>query len=136
MCGGYLSFGGFRNAGRYHGTPIEEALPVIIKDGDDRVDVPDGFKFSVKENHPIVSGIDWNDADFYLLGYNKLTVKPGAKILAAYDGDPIITIWDFGEGRSMAFASDCNLHWAGSFVDWQGYARFWQQAIRWLAAKN
>jgi uncharacterized membrane protein len=134
MCGGYFSFGGYHNIGRYHDTPIEEALPVTIKDGDDRVDTPDGFKFSiVNGDHTAVSGIDWNRGDFYLLGYNKLTAKPGAKTLATYDGDPIITVWEYGKGRSMAFASDCNLHWAGSFLDWHGYARFWQQAIRWLA---
>lgn len=134
MCGGYLSFGGYHNTARYHDTPVEEALPVMIKDGDDRVDVTDGFKFSLAiEDHPIIQGIDWNDTDFYLLGYNRLTAKSAANVLATYLRDPIVTVWDYGNGRSMAFASDCNLHWGGSFVDWQGYAKFWQQAIKWLA---
>jgi len=120
--------------GRYHDTPIEEALPVAIKDGDDRVDIPDGFKFTVTTRaHPVVSGIDWEHGDFYLLGYNRLTAKPDSRTLAAYDGDPIITVWNYGRGRSMAFASDCNLHWAGTFINWEWYARFWQQAVRWLA---
>jgi len=136
MCGGYLSFGGYHNTGRYHATPIEEALPVLINDGDDRVEVTEGFSFSVgSEDHPIVRGVDWKKSDFYLLGYNKLTAKPAASILATFSHDPIITVWELGKGRSMAFASDCNLHWAGSFVNWEGYAKFWQQSIRWLAKK-
>ncbi len=134
MCGGYFSFGGFHNVARYHDTPIEEALPVMVKDGDDRVDVPDGFRFSLaNEKHPIFFGIDWNDGDFYMLGYNRVRAKPAANVLATFSGDPMITVWDYGKGRSMAFASDCNLHWGGSFVEWQGYTKFWRQAIRWLA---
>ena len=78
MCGGYASFGGFRNTGRYHDTPVEEILPVYIKDGDDRVEIVDGFHPSVADGaHPIMANIDWNAADFFLLGYNRVKAKRG-----------------------------------------------------------
>jgi uncharacterized membrane protein len=133
MNGGYWSFGGFRGIARYHDTPVEEALPVYIKDGDDRVEVPDGFKPSIiMPDHPVVARLDWM-SDFYFLGYNKLKIKGGAELLAKYLDDPIIAVQSFGKGRSMAFASDCDLHWGGSFIAWPHYSKFWCQAIKWLA---
>jgi uncharacterized membrane protein len=137
MCGGYASFGGFRNTGRYHGTPVEEALPVFIKDGDDRIEVVEGFQFSVTDKkHPITANLDWEQAAFFMLGYNRVKAKPDAKILAKYGRDPIAVVWEYTNGRSMAFASDFELHWAGTFVNWKGYEQFLLQAVRWLAKKT
>jgi uncharacterized membrane protein len=68
------------------------------------------------------------------LGYNKLELKEDAKLLAEYNGDPIISVAEFGEGRTMAFASDCAPHWGSpEFCEWEYYSVFWQQAVRWLA---
>jgi uncharacterized membrane protein len=133
MIGGYWSFGGFRGIARYHGTPVEEALPVLIKDGDDRVEVPEGFKMMLADvNHPILTNLDRNE-DHYFLGYNRFRAKEGSTILANYQEDPIAVVGTFGRGRTMAFASDCDLHWGGSFVNSQNYPKFWRQSIKWLA---
>ena len=43
MVGGYYSFQGINGGARYHGTPVEEVLPVEILPYDDRVEVPEGF---------------------------------------------------------------------------------------------
>ena len=43
MVGGWFSFGGFQGQARYHDTPVEECLPVLIKDGDDRRELPEGW---------------------------------------------------------------------------------------------
>ena len=40
MIGGYLSFAGIDGKARYHGTPVEDALPVTIAATDDRVEAP------------------------------------------------------------------------------------------------
>lgn len=136
MCGGYSSFAGYRGSGRYGGTPIEELLPVQIKDGDDRVEMNEGFSFQViKPNHPIMKNIPWKEADYYLLGYQRLKAKKEAEVLATYNDDPIIAVWHFGEGRSMAFASDVAPHWVGSFSEWKYYGEFWIRVIRWLARR-
>src|SRR3990172_2113501 len=42
MVGGYLTFQGIEGKARYHGTPVEEALPVEIDAHDDRMEVPQG----------------------------------------------------------------------------------------------
>ena len=42
MSGGWNSFSGEMGIARYHGTPVEEALPVEISQWDDRVETPEG----------------------------------------------------------------------------------------------
>ncbi len=134
MIGGWASFSGYMAQAKYYGTPIEEVLPVQILRYDDRVEVPQGFTFEVVDkNHPIMRGIPWEKANFLLLGYNKVILKKGAKLLAKYKNDPIIAVWEIGRGRSMVFTSDCAPHWAGSFIKWEYYPKFWIQAVKWLA---
>jgi uncharacterized membrane protein len=133
MVGGYLSFQGFAAKACYHGTPIEEALPVEISSGDDRVESPEGLTPRVTmPSHPIVAGLGkkWPD----LLGLNAIKPKAGAEVVATAGGHPLVVAGSFGRGRSVAFASDCGPHWAPpSFVEWAGYARLWRQIVAWAA---
>jgi len=136
MIGGWASFSGYMAQAKYYDTPVEEVLPVEILRYDDRVEVSQGFMFEVLEpNHPIMNGIPWEEADFLLLGYNKVKLKEGAKLLAKYKNDPIIAVWEIRKGRSMVFTSDCAPHWAGSFINWKYYSKFWIQSVVWLAKK-
>ena len=133
MVGGYLTFQGIDAKARYAGTPVEECLPVTMQTVDDRVEAPQGLEPSVTApDHPIVAGLpgQWPA----LLGYNCLTAKREATVIATVANDPLIVAWEFGEGRTVAFASDCGPHWAPpAFVEWDGYARLWQQLVGWVA---
>ena len=62
-------------------------------------------------------------------------IVPGQRIVIATAGDdPLLVAWDYGQGRAVAFASDCGPHWAPpQFVEWDGYARLWSQIARWVA---
>jgi len=133
MVGGYLTFQGIEGKARYAGSPVEEALPVALQRGDDRVEVPAGAQPVVKAaDHPIVAGLpsDWPA----LLGYNRVSVKPTAELIVSVGDDPLIVAGTFGQGRSAAFTSDCGPHWCPPpFMAWQGYAPMWDNLIRWLA---
>lgn len=134
MVGGYLTFNGIEGKGRYGGSPLEEALPVTLVPGDDRVEAPEGAAARVVADHPIVAGLEaeWPN----LLGYNKLVAKPGATVAAVAGpaADPLLAAWQFGQGRAVAFASDCGPHWAPpEFCAWAGYAPLWQGIVRWAA---
>lgn len=134
MVGGYLSFAGFNGIARYHGTIIEEVVPVTISPYDDRVEVVEGFRFEVTDReHPIVSGLDWDSATFTMCGYNRVSLKPDAHLIASHGADPIIATGSFGEGRTAVFATDFAPHWGGDFIRWPGYAQFWAQMLTWLA---
>lgn len=132
MIGGYLTFQGIEGKGMYAGTPIESALPVTMQTTDDRVEAPQGVEPEVSlADHAIVAGLPvrWPS----LLGYNRLKVKSGATTVATVGPDPLIAAWDYGQGRSVAFASDCGPHWAPpQFIEWEGYGQLWNQLIAWV----
>jgi len=133
MVGGYLSFNGIEGKARYGGTAVEEALPVELVPGDDRVELPEGVAPRVRAaDHPIVAGVagEWP----LLLGYNKLRARPGADLVVTVGGDPLLVAGRHGNGRSVAFAADCGPHWAPpAFCDWDGYAPLWQGIVGWAA---
>jgi len=134
MTGGYVDFQGFQGKGNYHGSEIEEVLPVNIMDKDDRVERTDGTEVTIsKENHPILEGIPSTWPKF--LGYQKLMPKDNSEVLATIgDNDPLIIVGEAEKGKSMAFATDLAPHWGTDFVKWEYYGTFWHQVIDWLTS--
>ncbi|MEO7587208.1 MAG: glutamine amidotransferase [Arachnia sp.] len=133
MAGGYLSFQGFQAKANYHGTPVEDVLPVEILPWDDRVEAPEGAHgVLTDQSHPVTDGLDqeWP----YLLGFQKLSARADATVLARIDGHPLLTVRDVGRGRTLAYASDISPHWAPQeFMEWEGYQRLFNNAVTWLA---
>jgi len=136
MVGGYMSFQGIDGKARYHGTPIETCLPVTIQGIDDRVECPDGASPEVIiPDHPILQGIPVKWPGF--LGYNRITAKPEAELIMKVRDDPLLSVIEYGNGRSGAFASDCSPHWgAPEFLYWEHYGDFWTQLLEWLAKQR
>jgi uncharacterized membrane protein len=134
MCGGYLSFAGLENKARYAMTPIADVLPVEMLNWDDRMEHPEGVvPIVTKADHPVLQGVDrgvWPP----FLGYNKIMAKPEADEIATIDGDTFMAAWDYGKGRSFAFASDLAPHWGSKeFLDWKSYETLFANIIKWLA---
>lgn len=137
MCGGYMSFSGFGGAAKYYRTPIEEILPVSIQTFDDRVETPEGAVARVIESrHPIVSAVPapWP----LLLGFQDLVLKKKATLVADIAEDhPLLAAWEYGKGRTVAWASDIGPHWCPTqFTEWDGFDKLWRQTIMWLAGKT
>lgn len=135
MIGGYMTFQGIEGKARYHDTLIEEMLPVDILPYDDRKEVPEGFNLKVVDsNHPVLK--DMPDEWPYMLGYNKLKLKEEGKLICEDEGNPIVSVREFGLGRTMAFASDCSPHWGSpEFCNWDYYKVFWNNSVKWLAKR-
>ncbi len=133
MIGGYLTFQGIDGKGQYQGSAIEDIMPVNLKANDDRIEVPQGVTPTVQDvDHPIVSGLskEWPE----LLGYNQVHMKAEGTLVATAGEDPLIACGLFGEGRTVAFTSDCAPHWAPeNFVTWKDYNKLWHQIVSWSA---
>jgi uncharacterized membrane protein len=134
MIGGYYSFQGIYGAARYHGTPVEEVLPVEIQPWDDRVEVPEGFTARIiLPEHPIVRSIpgEWP----LLLGYNQVKARIDASVVATCgNNNPLLVVRHVGDGRTLAWTSDIGPHWCPEdFLNWSGFPLLWGQAVRWLA---
>ena len=132
MAGGYLTFQGIDAKGQYAGSAAEEALPVRLSRYDDRIEMPAGADpVVVDASHPILSGVpagQWPS----LLGYNRVSPKSGASLIAKVGDDPLLVAGSFGKGRGVAFTSDCAPHWAPPpFLDWPGYAPLWTGITEW-----
>lgn len=134
MIGGYMSFSGINAVARYQRTPLAEVLPAMMVDGDDRVEVPEGAQIDLSiPEHPIFSGLKepWP----HFLGYNQLKERPDTTVLARCGDDVFMAVGQYGQGRSLVFASDCGPHWGPpEFVSWKHYGRLWYQAVAWVAS--
>jgi len=135
MIGGYLSFAGIEGKARYHGTAVEDALPVTISETDDRAEMPQGVVPAVAgPGHPVLAGLpaDWPA----LLGYNRVTARPDATVVVRVGDDPLIACGEHGAGRAAVFTSDCAPHWGPpGFMDWPGYTPLWANLVTWLAGQ-
>ena len=136
MIGGYLSFAGIEGKARYHRTPVEDALPVIISETDDRAEMPQGVvPEPLATDHPVLHGVPepWPA----VLGYNRVTAREGAEVVVSCGADPLVACCRHDRGRSAVFTSDCAPHWAPpEFLDWPGYRVLWPNLIRWLAGSD
>jgi uncharacterized membrane protein/Mg-chelatase subunit ChlD len=62
---------------------------------------------------------------------NELVEIPMVSPLPTGQVNPVLAHWTYGLGRAVAFTSDAGRRWAKSWPDWQGFAAFWSQVIRW-----
>ncbi len=84
----------------------------------------------------LTAGIDWSQSPL-LLGYNATKPKPTAEVLLATErGEPLLATWRYGLGQTAAFTSDAKARWAGEWMTWPGYGKFWAQFVRGLLRKG
>jgi uncharacterized membrane protein len=109
---------------------------VIISGIDDRAEEPSGVRPEVSlPGHPVLDGVpeDWPA----LLGYNRVTARPGAEVLVRCEADPLVACGEYHAGRSAVFTSDCAPHWGPpAFLDWPGYDPLWANLVAWLARRT
>ena len=83
-------------------------------------------------NHPLLEGVGMDDAP-PLLGYDVAFPKPSAEsLLLTHRDDPLLSVWQYGLGRSVAWTSDAAPRWSAGWLRWSGYAPFWAQAVRYM----
>jgi Putative glutamine amidotransferase len=78
---------------------------------------------------PALAGIDPSTLP-QLRGYVATTPKPQASVdLVSGQLDPILSEWQYGLGRVMAWTSDADNRWSSQWVNWPDFGRFWAQVI-------
>lgn len=79
----------------------------------------------------MLEGFD-SDAFPPLAGFQRTWPKAAAQVLLhAGEGDPLLAVWRYGLGRSVAFTSDLSGRWGRHWVAWPEFARFAAQMARW-----
>lgn len=133
MIGGWESYCGL--GGDWAGTPVGDALPVAIATTDDRVNCDQPAVAVRVAEHPILSGLPWDERPPTIGGFNRIAPKPtsttllelhrfsarhraGSTDFALRDRHPLLVVGALGAGRTAALATDLAPHWVGGFVDW------------------
>ncbi|UQA63556.1 glutamine amidotransferase [Polyangium aurulentum] len=94
------------------------------------------FRASRGAPSSILSGIAIEEAPA-LLGYVVTIPKSRASVLlTGPEGDPILSVWSAGVGRSAAFTSDLKDRWGARWTEWAGAARVVGQLARDIARKG
>ncbi len=129
-----------RGQGRFYLTSDATTLPQIFSTETMKVTqsslVEEPTQALPVLRHPLTSGIDWAQSPL-LLGYNATKPKPTAEVLLATErGEPLLATWRYGLGQTAAFTSDAKARWAGEWMTWPGYTKFWAQCVRGLLRKS
>lgn len=128
-----------KGRGRFYDVTSPAQLPqVFVKEAAvilKSAIVEDPFRPQVAAGSEIIGGIPSGDIPV-LRGYVATTGKPRAETSMVSDkGDPILSQWQFGLGRAVAFTSDARARWAADWTQWPRFRQFWTQAAQWALRK-
>ncbi len=121
--------------GRAYVTDSSERIPQIftaetaIVSQDLVIESP--FLPAVETDHPILSGFRESELpglDGFVLTYPK---EEASLVLRGIGGNPLLSAWSYGLGRSVAFTSDLQGLWSTSWLAWDRLGAFLAQALRW-----
>jgi Ca-activated chloride channel family protein len=87
------------------------------------------FGIAAVSNNPILTGLSQPPN---LNGYIATTERDTAQVILNAPepfGDPILAVWQYGLGRTVAFTSDATGRWASGWVTWGDFSRFWGQVV-------
>ena len=123
--------------GRYYETSDAGSLPrIFVKEAfvASELIMEGDFRPVVSEDSEILKGIDTNSLP-PLRGYVGTSAKEGASVPITSDqDDPILSSWQYGLGRTLAFTSDVKPRWALEWLRWDDFSKFWSQVVGWTLA--
>src|SRR5579859_1609209 len=120
--------------GRYYDGNDPFDLPQLLVKETQQVQraaiVEEDFTPQAIGSNPAIDGIDFSKAP-QLRGYVATTPKPQSTVLlASRQLDPILSEWQYGLGRVMAWTSDATNTWASRWLEWPDFSRFWAQLVK------
>jgi uncharacterized membrane protein len=120
--------------GRFYPAPNPASIPDIFLKETQQVSgqqiVEEAFFPIQTGQSPILKGLE--EGLPRLLGYNGTTAKSAAEtVLVTGRDDPLLAQWQYGLGRSVAWTSDATGRWAGGWLAWSGFDRFFSQLVAW-----
>jgi uncharacterized membrane protein len=125
--------------GAFHHTSDPSTLPDLFLDemeeeGEEKTMVEKDLTPIPNRESPLLKGLEDRPLP-PVKGYVEAEVKKGARtdIALRVDGKrpPLMASWEYGQGKSVAFTSDANGRWSAPWVSWEGFSKFWSQAVRW-----
>ena len=90
------------------------------------------FTPKLVNSHEILDGVINDGKVPNLLGYVGTSPKENATVVFNSDeDDPILALWQYGLGRSVAWTSDVTGKWDANYTNWDGYKKLWGNILNW-----
>lgn len=81
--------------------------------------------------HPMIADIASKGLPV-LRGYIASSPKDTARVLLESDEeDPILSLWQYGLGKTVAWNSDMNGKWSANYIKWEDNLSMWNNIINW-----
>ncbi len=124
--------------GRYYYSDLSSDIPKIFAQevflgGDSYIQNGD-FALQIRGSHEVTNGL-FRDGWPLIHGYVAATPKTASRslIVSAEKEDPILTLWQYGLGRTVAWNSDVTGEWTGSFAGQNDYVGLWKRIVDYSA---
>lgn len=122
--------------GRYYYTDINNSIPRIFAQ---EVYLSTNTYLMNEEFYPTISsGNEMLDGVFdegcpALYGYIAASPKQTADVLLMSDReDPVLSTWQCGLGRTVAWNSDGNNEWTAEYAGWENYPLLWSNIVNYV----
>jgi Mg-chelatase subunit ChlD len=84
----------------------------------------------LNSNHQILNGVLTDNKLPNLFGYIGSSPKETARmILKSDEEDPILSVWQYGLGKAVAWNSDISGKWSKNYITWDKNLKLWQNII-------
>lgn len=122
--------------GRYYYTDVNNSIPRIFAQevylSTNTYLINEEFYPVLTSNNRMTEGV-FDDGIPALYGYVATTAKETADvILESEAGDPILSTWQYGLGKTVAWCSDGTNEWTAEFALWEDYPYFWSNIINYV----
>ncbi len=122
--------------GRYYYTDVNNAIPRIFAQevylSTKTYLINEEFYPTITSNSEILTGV-MDEGCPALLGYIAATPKPTTDVILESDReDPILTTWQYGLGRTVAWNSDGDNQWTAQYATWDNYPLLWSNIIQYV----
>lgn len=122
--------------GRYYYTDVNNAIPRIFAQevylSTNTYLINEEFYPEITGNNEITEGV-FDQGIPPLLGYVAATPKQTAEVLLESDrGDPVLSTWQCGLGRTVAWNSDGTGEWTAQYAAWEDYPLLWSNIIHYV----
>lgn len=120
--------------GRYYYSDLSSDIPKIFAQevflGGDSYIQNGQFGLSVRKGHELTSNLF---AEGWPMVYGYVSASPktasSSIITSAEKEDPILTVWQYGLGRTVAWNSDVSGEWSGAFSGQEDYVQLWKRIV-------
>ncbi len=124
--------------GRYYYSDVSSDIPRIFAQevflGGDSYIQNGVFSLSVQRGHELTGNL-FPEGWPVIYGYISATPKTASSpvIVSGEKGDPILTVWQYGLGRTAAWNSDVTGEWSGALAGQEDYVQLWKRIVDYSA---